>query len=111
MTNMTPAKRVNEFTKRGVFYDDGYVTRLNTLKGKSFYTTFCWTINAVEPLELNSGQYNDEDPLVLINVARAMAGRMKIGYLVLTAENFRGQAIKGIKVRPSRKSKDKEIVA
>lgn len=105
MTNMTPAKRINEFTKRQIFYDESFTTRLNAVKGKWVYTTTVWVKESINPVVVDTGKYNGEDPITLIELARSMFGRQKTGSLELKPEMVRGQAEKGIKVQPKRPKK------
>lgn len=73
---MRISDRVNEFTKRQVWYESSLVAKLNAVNGKWFYKVYGW-INDNKIL-VTEGKYNGEDPVDLIQVALFELGLKKI---------------------------------
>ena len=73
---MTPAERINEFTKRQVFYASSMVAKLNAVKGKWQYKVYGWIGNS--KILVTEGKYNGEDPVDLIQIALFELGLKKI---------------------------------
>ena len=73
---MTPEQRINEFTKRQVFYDSSMVAKLNAVDGKWFYKVYSWIKDT--KMLVTEGKYNGEDPIDLIQVALLQLGITKI---------------------------------
>lgn len=74
---MTTAEhRINEFTKRQVYYDSSLVAKLNAVNGKWFYKVYAWLDNTQALIK--EGKYNGEDPMDLFQSALTELGLKKI---------------------------------
>ena len=73
---MRVSDRVNEFTKRQVFYDGSLVAKLNAVNGKWFYKVYAW-LGETKALIIE-GKYNGEDPIDLCHAALKELGLKKI---------------------------------
>lgn len=83
---MTPEQRINELTKRQVFYDSSFAVKLNAVNGRFFYKVYAWLDqlgNDVKVL-MKEGKYNGEDPLDLTKLVldELNAKKIKLGNLV-----------------------------
>ena len=72
--------RLNEFTKRQVWYSSSLVIKLNAVNGKWFYKIYAWLNqkNIDTKSLVLQGKYNGEDPEELIQEALTELGLRKI---------------------------------
>jgi hypothetical protein len=76
----TPADRINEFTKRQVYYGSSMVAKLKAVSGKWHYQVYAWInqTNVDTKSLVLEGRYNGEDPLDLIQIALSTLQLKKI---------------------------------
>ena len=76
---MSPQDRINELTKRQVWYGSSMVVKLNAISGKWFYKVYAWIDNC--KMLVMSGKYNGEDPDCLIKDTLLNLGirKLKVG--------------------------------
>lgn len=67
----SPAHRINELTKRQVFYGSSMVVKLNAINGKWYYSVFAWVNNQSvdSKMLVIMNKYNNEDPDELFKLA------------------------------------------
>lgn len=77
---MTPSERINEITKRQVWYSSSLVIRLNAVNGKWFYKIYAWLheTNLDKKTLVLQGPYTGVDPEELIQEALTELGLRKI---------------------------------
>ena len=63
--------RINELTKRQIYYGSSLVIKLNAINGKFFYKVYAWInqTNVDNKSLVKQGKYNGEDPEDLFNEA------------------------------------------
>lgn len=73
---MTPEQRINELTRRQVFYGSSLVIKLNAVMGKWYYKVYAW-INNSQVLVM-PGKYSGQDPEILFKETLLDLGLKKI---------------------------------
>lgn len=73
---MTPEQRINELTRRQVFYGSSLVIKLNAVMGKWYYKVYAWINNS--QMLVMSGKYTGQDPEILFKDTLLDLGLKKI---------------------------------
>ena len=80
---MTPEQRINELTKRQVFYDSSLVCKLNAVNGKFYYKIYAWLDQCEKDVKvtMKEGKYEGQDPLDLFKVVlnELQVNKIKLG--------------------------------
>ena len=74
---MNPQDRINELTKRQVWYGSSVVIKLNSVNGLFYYSIYAWTSDNTKFL-VSMDKYNGQDPEEMIAVALKELGLKKI---------------------------------
>jgi len=77
---LTPEDRINEFTKRQVWYESSMVVKLNSVNGHWHYKVYAWInqTNIDTKSLVLEGRYKGEDPVELIQAAILQLGIRKL---------------------------------
>lgn len=88
----TATHRINEFTKRQVYYRYNYTAKLTAINGKWHYVIYAWLPLSEKPIKIDGGRYNGEDPYILLELAEKIFGKLKAGKVKLTMDMVRGKS-------------------